>query len=120
MISTAEAHRYLTHRNGCGRPQVVTERQATGRVITRCRTCSAGLWHDTYVRREDRAPSPSAPSLTSPWRCRSHLEPVTWKGTGCTACADEQRARAKQREKERPAEEDTPYGPTPTPGRTNR
>lgn len=29
----------------------------------------------------------------SPWCCRDHLRPVSWKGTGCPECEDERRAR---------------------------
>jgi len=58
-----------------------------GDWIHRCRNCRAFVLMPKPVEPE---PQPAAPPANGPHRCRVHHdEPVTWKGTGCRACARE-------------------------------
>lgn len=82
----------IDHRPGC-HSQSVTEPTLTrdGRPIVRCTYCHRVAAVDLEP---EQLPEPE-PAPLSPYRCRDHDEPVTWKGTGCPACA---RALTRRRE----------------------
>jgi hypothetical protein len=63
---------------------------ATGEIVERCFSC--GALADLV-----EPPAPLAPDVPdgSPWRCRDHHEPVTWRRNGCRACDNERRERNK-------------------------
>lgn len=83
----------LHHRPGCDGARLIQEPWAGDIKIT-CTEC--GDFLVLFLRRgkaeaaEQQAAekSPSRPGPVSRWRCREHPEqPVSWRGTGCAACA---------------------------------
>ena len=77
----------IEHRRTCVSPNVSVFTGERGDKLARCLTCSR------YCVLE-AAPAPPADvraPVPSSFRCGAHpTEPVTWKGTGCPTCTQEQ------------------------------
>jgi hypothetical protein len=94
------------HRGDCpgermGNPRIGRE----GDVLTQCRNCRMLTVTAAVV---EPAPEPEpAPMVVSGYVCRAHPEqPVTWRGTGCSPCADErQQSRAVRLKRRREGKE---------------
>lgn len=103
----------LSHSAGCPGPELSYLDDDRGRAL-RCNACgrtksvhgrldeharrAAGLIPDDEPSHDESAVTDAAePPKSSPWWCREHDRPVSWRGTGCAECAREHRTRQQQR-----------------------
>lgn len=71
----------MTHAPGCTMPTPTTDPSG----VLKCPMCK-------WVQAKPQ----TAPMPPSNYRCRVHLDcSITWKGTGCTQCAADQKRRSE-------------------------
>lgn len=99
LIDTID-HKF-THQPGCRVPLLRVKQGSRGDNLLRCRSCQSWRAVEPWMLRNHDAPADAEPEealeplrpgvpTTSTWRCRTHPEePVTWRGTGCRQCHNE-------------------------------
>ena len=102
------------HKSDCSDADLNRITGRLGDQIDRCRNCGRfRIIRDPSEVTTELSPEPEGvdrmihypPAIVGVWVCGIHIDhPVTWRGTGCKACAVEDRNREQARAARRDAE----------------